>query len=437
MKYVPLNRTPSLAAFDGTQRTEFVPRARSASPWRGAVRAAAARGALSAAIAASSACTAPPPSIDASLVITVSGEATGRSGYPFPPPTGDAVGFVDGWALSFDSLVVSIGEVTLSDTPDLAPTDQSRTGAVVARARGPWVVELAKPGKVVAPALGVASLRALGGAEGIPSVGRGSAGDEAVRLVTFDRLNVAGKPLDAATRYAIGYTLAPVQAAATKLNFDADGGAALLAEMEREGAVLAYVGRATWKGAACRSSDSAYDWSALPTTVPFKFLFKTPVAFANCQNPELDGKPFDGEEKQRGVQVKDGVATFAELTFHNDHAFWLTADHEAASPFFDAIAAAAVPGGPVTLESLAELDPTAFKDRAGRALPWRSCVAPVSVPAGARRVDAGSFPASFDKSRGPTEALRNYAEVVAYLAAAQGHLNGDGLCAVSRRYPSP
>ncbi len=370
------------------------------------------------------------------LVITVSGEDTARAGYAFPPAAAEAVAFVDGWALTFDHLIVSIGEVTLSETPDLSPTDQSKTGAVVARARGPWVVDLAKKGAVVDPPLAVSSFRTAHGTA--PASGRGSAGDDAVRLVEFENLNVAGRDFDPTARYALGFVQVPVAADAKRLAAtDAETGA-LIDEMKAAGATIAYVGKATWKGgAACTSSDPAYDWGAVPKTVSFKFLLKAPVDLVNCQNSDLSGKPFDGEEKQRGVQVKMGQANFNQITFHNDHAFWLTADHEAALPFFDQIAAAARSDGSVTLDDLATLDPTALKDKAGRNLPWRSCLASVPVREGTRRVDANAFGVSFDATKGPKEALRNYAEVVTYVAAVQGHFNDDGLCAVTRRYDSP
>jgi hypothetical protein len=67
----------------------------------------------------------------------------------------------------------------------------------------------------------------------------------------------------------------------------------------------------------------------------------------------------------------------------------------------------------------------------------RSCLASVPAPAGQRRVDTNSFGASFDRSRGPKEALRNYAEAMGYVTAVQAHLNDDGLCAVKRNYDSP
>ncbi len=371
------------------------------------------------------------------LVITISGEQTGREGYAFPPAGGEALAFVDGWSLTFDHLVVSIGEVTLSESPDLAPTDQSKRGAVVARAKGPWVVDLAKAGANVGAPIAVSSLHTTGAEFATPSVGRGSGEDAAVRLVAFENLNVAGKAFDPAVRYALGYSTVPVSATAIAVNVVDAETTALVSEMQGAGAVIAYVGRATWKGASCTSSDPAYDWSSFPKTVAFKLLFKTPVDFINCQNSDLEGKPFDGEERQRGVQVRAGALNFQQLTFHNDHAFWLTADHEAAAPFFDSIAAAAKSDGTVTLADLEAVDPTGFKDRAGHALPWRSCIASVGIPAGQRRVDTNGFGASFDRTKGPKEALRNYAEAMAYVTAVQGHLNDDGLCAVQRNYDSP
>jgi hypothetical protein len=368
--------------------------------------------------------------------VSVSGEETGRDGYAFPPVASDSIAVVDGWEIRFDHLVVSLGEVTLSATPDLSPTDQAKTGAVLARARGPWIVELAKPGAATEPPLATASLRTMHGGD-LPASGRGSAADPSVRLVEFAGLNVAGRAFDPTERYALGFTTVPASASATRLNVNDAGTQALVDKMITAGATMAYVGTAQWKGGSCTSSDPSYDFAALPKTVRFEFLFAAPVAHANCQNTDLEGTPFPGEEKQRGVQVAAGRANFAQLTFHNDHAFWLTADHEAAVPFFDQIAAAAKPDGSVTLADLTAVDPTAFKDAAGRALPWRSCLASVPVPTGARRVDANGFAVSFDRTKGPKEALRNYAEAMTYVTAAQGHLNDDGLCAVARRYDSP
>src|SRR4051794_34550510 len=67
--------------------------------------------------------------------VAISGEDVAREGIAFP--TGSEVTFVDGWSLELSHVLVTVGNVTLSDNPDLAPSDQSRTGDVVARATGP------------------------------------------------------------------------------------------------------------------------------------------------------------------------------------------------------------------------------------------------------------------------------------------------------------
>jgi hypothetical protein len=49
--------------------------------------------------------------------------------------------------------------------------------------------------------------------------------------------------------------------------------------------------------------------------------------------------------------------------------------------------------------------------------------------------DPGSV--AVDPAGQPDKALRHYKDLVVYLAGTMGHLNDDGLCAVSRQYPSP
>ncbi len=382
------------------------------------------------------ACAAAPNAAMASLVITASGEDVARDGYAFPPANPGAEAFVDGWSVAFDHVVVSVGEVTLSASPDLSASDELRTGAVVARATGPWLIDLAKAGAALMPP--TASHVAASASGALPASGRGSRSDASVRVVTFENLNVAGDAFDPDVRYALGFDTVPARADAALVNLEDDESRALARAMTTQGATVAYVGTARWRGGdGCVSSDRTYDWSAVPTTVHFSMLFKAPAAYVNCQNSDLEGKAFSGEERQRGVQIKAGQANFAQLTFHTDHAFWLTADHDAALPFFDQVAIAAKADGTVTLDDLAALDPIRLKDRAGKTLPWRSCLADVPVAAGLRRVDVGSFGVPFDPAQAQEKAIRNQADVMTYVLSAQGHLNEDGLCALKRNYPSP
>ena len=78
--------------------------------------------------------------------IAISGEDIASEGIAFPE--GSEVTIVDGWQLELSHVLVTVGNVTLSDNPDLAPSDQSRTGAVAARAEGPWAVDLHVPGTI-------------------------------------------------------------------------------------------------------------------------------------------------------------------------------------------------------------------------------------------------------------------------------------------------
>jgi hypothetical protein len=205
--------------------------------------------------------------------------------------------------------------------------------------------------------------------------------------------------------------------------------------MIQKGQTLLYVGTATFKGdASCKASNASYDFGKLPKSVRFRFGFTAPTRYVNCQNTDLTGKAFAGEEAQRGVQVKAGATTFVQLTFHTDHPFWDSVDHEAAELYFDQIAMLAK-NGSVTLDDLATADFTTFKDATGADLPWRSCIAGKDPKAGARRFDPGSV--TVDPSGTPDRALRHYRDFVTYIASTEGHMNADGLCAVERKYASP
>ncbi|MBS2016237.1 MAG: hypothetical protein JST00_25365 [Deltaproteobacteria bacterium] len=373
-----------------------------------------------------------------SITFTVSGENTAVTGWAFPPASGDEFAVVDGWEVRFDRILVTVDDIVLTETPDLAPTDQSQTGAVVARAKGPWAVNLAVEGKAETPPIATASraIRPMGGDHGAeePTSGRGSSEDKSIRLVKLENLNLrGGAAFDAATRYGFGYRVVAASAGAKRVNLDGEA-AKDYDEMVSKGWTTMYVGTATFKGGtACKSSDPAYDWSKLPTQVKFRLGFATPTELVNCQNTDLTGKAFEGEEAQRGVQI-DGP-TFAQLTFHLEHAFWDTVDHDQAKPFFDQIAASAK-NGVVTTQDLTSQDPSGFKDAEGKPLPWRSCLPDVTPKPGVRRFDSGSVPV-VGASGDPASGLRNYADFAAYQQSTMGHLNADGLCAVKRGYPSP
>jgi hypothetical protein len=369
------------------------------------------------------------------LTVTISGEGAALTGFAFPAVSKNDLAFVDGWDVKFERILVTVDDITLSDSPDMSPTDQSRNGAVVATAKGPWAVDMTKPGAIsdIKPKTRTRPLAEdLSGDEGHD---HGSEGKDqhAQPLARFDAL-AGNKSFDPATRYAFGFDIVTASNAAKHTNLDAEAEADY-AEMQAKGLSVLYVGTATFRGIDCKSSDPEYDFDALPKQVKFRFGFKTPTKYKNCQNTDLRGRPFDGEEAQRGVQVSEHGGTVAQITLHVDHPFWNTVDHDAAELYFDQMAAIASPDGTLVSEDLAKLDFTGFKDAAGKPLPWRSCVAEKPVKSGVRKFDAGSI--TVDPNGAAESSLRSYADFVAYQQSTQGHLNADGLCAIDRKFAAP
>lgn len=84
--------------------------------------------------------------------VTVSGEDLASVGYDFVEGAladGDPPAFVDGWAVHFDHVIVTIGNVTLHEDPDKDDGNPQDVGALVAKAAGPWAVDAAIGGDVI------------------------------------------------------------------------------------------------------------------------------------------------------------------------------------------------------------------------------------------------------------------------------------------------
>src|SRR4029079_6682782 len=122
-----------------------------------------------------------------------------------------------------------------------SPTDPARTGAVVARAAGPWAVALAV-------------------ARAVPGIGGEG---PATPLTSIPRMNLRDDEGFAPDeRYAFGYRIARATETAQRVNFaDADADTLYERMIERGEAVL-YAGTATFKAAGCASSDPNYDFDA-------------------------------------------------------------------------------------------------------------------------------------------------------------------------------
>jgi hypothetical protein len=348
--------------------------------------------------------------------VQIGGEELATAGLKFP--SGSEVTITDGWEIQFSHVLVTVGKVWLSDNPDRAPSDQSQTGDTLAEVAGPWAVDLHKPGTEEAA-----------GGEGT-----------ATALTTIDKLDKqGGAPLAAGERYAFSFDFVAAGEGAKVVNFDDDAEAKTLYDEARsKGYAVYYVGTATFKGTDCKSSDDTYDFSAVPSTVAFKLGFPTPASYLNCQNQDNQGEPFDGEEYQRGVTIKENQPTVAQITVHIDHPLYSDVQHEPLL-YFDQLAARLVgkaDGSVLTLEDAVGVDPSAFDDGAGKALPWRACDGSDLPASKQRRFETGSVPV--DPKADPAKALRDYRDFVHYVQSTQGHMNGgEGLCFAQRNYPSP
>jgi Spy/CpxP family protein refolding chaperone len=355
-----------------------------------------------------------------SIQLTASGEVLALDGYAFPPAAGDT-DFVDGWEVRFTKVIAVFDKVTLAENPDTAPTDQSQTGKIVAELDGPWAIDLHKGG---------------------PLQGKGGSNEEAFPIASLTSQNKNGNaPFDTSVRYALSFDTVAATASAKLLQISA--GDADYAEMVANGWTVLYVGTATWKGGtSCTSTGPAgYDFSAIPTTVNFRFGFATPTSYLNCQNPDNDpAKGVGSEEHERGVQAKPNAETIAQLTFHTDHPFWESFTHDSPA-HFDQLASLAVkqPDGSflVTLDAAKGVDYHAFQDPAGNPLPWRACDASYTPPSTSAQMGFDSLDIDENPKGDPAHVMRDYQDFLRYDQSTQGHLNSDGLCFVQRHYASP
>ncbi len=357
------------------------------------------------------------------LYLTASCEALAVTGYAFPPASPDDTFLVDGWIFHLDHEIVTIDHVKLWDNPDMVPADQSQHGAQVAHADGPWAIDLH-----------------LGG----PLTCQGGAPEQAQPFAGIKSKD-DGSAFDTTIRYAFGFDTVAATAAATKVNLDADGSSDY-DDMIQKGYTVLYVGTVSRPATdPCASAGgAAYDFTTLPSTLKFKLGFSTPTSYVNCQNGgEFPGVPgINGEDYPRGVQFRSDHSVIGQVTVHADHPFWESFAED--SPLrFDQIAAQYVGvSNPVaTVEDMMGVDFTAFKDKAGNVLPMRTCVdsslyAPPYTPGDQLHFDPLTVP--IDKAgTDPSKALRDYYDYIRYTQSTQGHLNSQGLCFVSRNYPSP
>lgn len=351
-----------------------------------------------------------------------SGEVLALTGYSFPPPDADSPAFVDGWDVKFSRLLVTVDHVTLSENPDTVPGDESQTGARVAQIDGPWAIDLAHADASYLP-------------------GKGGPGEEAVPFASLKAKSDGSSFATDGTRYAFGFDIVAANDKAKAVNLDG-AASADYADMVAQGCAVLYVGTATFKGD--KSDPGCYpdDHKTWPDVVNFKFCFKSPTTYANCQNPDNDpAKALGDEEHERGIAFKENASVLAQLTVHTDHPFWDSVIHDSPAHFDQFAARVAGEPSPasVTLDDVKGVDYTAYTDKDGKPVSWRYCIAP---PTDAHGMFSG--PMAFDPESVPhatggdgASGLRDYYDFAVYDQSTQGHLNSDGLCSVMRNYPSP
>jgi hypothetical protein len=338
--------------------------------------------------------------------VTVSGEDLASVGYEWMSSSladGDPPAFVDGWAVTFEHVIVTVDKLHINADPDKDEGNPQDVGAIVASVDGPFAVDATIGGNVVGKS--------------------GSPDEKAVPIAAFSAQS-NGQPFDPSTRYAFSYDLVAAAANAKIVNLDA-AGLALYEEAKQKGWSMIFAGTATYKGPA-PAAGSVFE--KIPTEVKFTLGMKNPSSYINCQNTDLQAT---GDEFPRGIQANSSKSTTVQITVHTDHAFWDKLNVEGTPLHFDAIAANAstygTPGSPgtVTSEDLVNVDVTGFKTKTGEPLPWRSLVADYTAPDGQMKFDPNGT--SFTKAN-------SFAAYLAYSAASGGHMNSDGECEIKNNF---
>jgi hypothetical protein len=343
---------------------------------------------------------------DGGFWITVSGEDLALLGYEWTSSSladGDPPAFVDGWALRFDHVIVTIDKLRINADPDKDDGNPQDLGPVVAALDGPWAVDATIGGNVVGKS--------------------GSPDEKTVPIAAFATQD-NGDAFDDDTRYAFGYDIVEASEDAKLVNLDASG-RALYEQAKANGWSMILAGTATYEGPT-PDDDSVF--AKLPTSVNFTLGMKNPSSYVNCRNTDLNEV---GGEFPRGVQANANRSTIVQITIHTDHVFWDRLNVEGTPLHFDAIAAnASTYGSPdepgtVTLEDLVDVDISGFRTKDDERLPARSLVSDYEAPNGQLRYDPNGT--SFERAN-------SLAAFLSYSAVSGGHMNADGECEIINNF---
>ena len=349
------------------------------------------------------------PNKAGTIYVTFSGETLGQAGLPYPPAdkTKDLF-FVDGWNISFEEILVVLGNFRIAPGATQSP-DQSVVGTPVATMPGPYVVDMHKPSGFT-------------GKDGLEPAGG---------IFKWDTDN-SGNAFDNSTRYSFSYDVMQAVYPATQVNLDSSQFADY-ALMVQKGWSKLYRGTATYAG------NTAYDdptnpnnaaakaaFAALPQTIHFMFGWDDHGSLLNCDNPD-----FGEGQTNRGIQPNSSGAVTAQVTLHVDHAFWDILKHEGAYLRFDPIAAWAAAGttaaNPLDIGTLGH-KPLASTFANGVPLPDR---APSQSTGDVTPTDQSNpQQISLNLNGVPPQNVPGLANFMAFSAQSQMHLNADGLCYV-------
>jgi len=347
-----------------------------------------------------------------SIQVTFSGETLGVSGLPFVPVhTGDPV-FVDGWSVTFDEILVVLGNIRVAPGATQFPV-QSEINTPVATMAGPFVVDMHNPSGFV-------------GKDGIEPAG----------AIFVWNTQDNGQAFSTTTRYSFSYDVMKASYPATQINLTS-AQFADYALMVQNGWSKLYRGTATYVGNCNWTTWPQGDptgkvqslFSALPTTVHFMFGWNDATSAINCANPDFGSD--ENIQANWGVQPTSSGAIVAQITLHVDHAFWDILKQEGAPLRFDPIAAWApqntTASAPFDLRTLATKPLAAtFSDQALTPLPDRGVC---QNAVGYTTTDQDNpNQVTLNLHDVPASNLPGIADFMAFSAQSQMHLNANGLC---------
>ncbi len=326
------------------------------------------------------------------------------NGLPFQPVSqGDPV-FVDGWSVTFDEILVVVGNFQLAPGATMSPV-WSTVQTAVATSTGPYVLDVHKPSGFV-------------GKDGVEPAGP----------IFVWNAEDDGTSFDTSQRYSFSYSTLQASYPATQINLTSSQFADYDLMVQKGWSKL-YRGTATYVGTGTYPDPTVQSkFAAFPTTIHFAFGWNDGTQNLNCINPDFGDET---DSANRGVEPTSSGAVIAQVTLHVDHAFWDILKQEGAPLRFDPLAAWAPQGttaaAPFWINTLAA-KPIAATFSDGTPLPDR---APDQTQlSGTPFTTDQSNPAqvTLNLNGVPASDIGGLADYMAFSAQSQMHLNANGLC---------